>query len=107
LADDPGVVFTVKELIGRLDGKLDMMMNVLTNKADRTDVNALGNRVGALEDKVGEMHQREVEREAAKLAETRAETTHQENNRWVLGTVITLGLLMAAIGTIVVMLLRP
>lgn len=106
MSEDPGVVFTVKELIGRLDGKLDMLMNVLTNKADRTDVAALGTRVGTLEDRVGDMHQRELQRDAAAQAEQRVETGHKDSRRWVLTTMIATGLLMAAIATIAVMLMQ-
>jgi hypothetical protein len=106
LAEDPGVVFSVKELIGRLDGKLDMIMQALANKADRSDVNALGERVGKLEGKVDGMHEREVQREAAQEAENKAEQSHREDHRYRIGAWTAAGLLLAAVATIVVMILN-
>jgi hypothetical protein len=63
VAEEPAIVYSVKELISRLDGKLDAIMNVLTNKADRADVTALERRQDVTEGKVSGLETRETERE--------------------------------------------
>jgi hypothetical protein len=95
VSEEPGIVFSVKELIGRLDGKLDTITNILTSKADRSDVIALEHRVGQVEDKVNVMHQ---------AAETRQinEMDHTVTKRWVVTTWISIGVALIAIAGIVV-----
>ena len=99
-AEDPGVVFTVKELIGRLDGKIDVVLQTLTNKADRTDLAILGDRVGRVESSVAELHERERAREEARTAARKAkeevESKHRDNHRWVIGTLIASAAAIAA-----------
>lgn len=98
MAEEPAIVFSVKELISRLDGKLDLMMNVLTGKADRADVNNLEHRVGAVEIKVNAI---------TKEKETEERVEEKDTNRsrfliTILGTAT--GLLIAAMAIVVTLL---
>lgn len=112
MSEDPGVVFSVKELIGRLDGKLDTTANLLAGKldsigtalagkADRSDLNQLGDRVGRVEETVANLHQRELEREAARRAKEKAtvqvETKHQDHHRFAITLVIAIISALAAV----------
>lgn len=112
MSEDPGVVFSVKELIGRLDGKLDTTASMLAgkldtlgttlaNKADRSDLNTLGDRVTRMENAVSDLHQRELERDAAQVATERAKTQveskHQDNHRFAVTVVIAIVSALAAI----------
>lgn len=46
----PGdVTYTVKELIGRLEGKIDALLAIASQKADTAAVNAIEARVAVLE----------------------------------------------------------
>lgn len=99
MAEEPAIVFSVKELISRLDGKLDLMMNVLTGKADRADVNNLEYRVGAVEVKVNNLT---TERETEGKVEERT-TTSSRFMITILGT--SVALLIAAISIIVTLVL--
>ena len=96
MADEPAIVYSVKELISRLDGKLDAMMNLMTNKADRADVTALEKRQDATDVEVSGLKTREQQR-----------SLDQDNRtigkRWVIGiwiAIITsmLGSTIAIIG---------
>lgn len=111
-SEEPGVVFTVKELIGRLDGKIDVVLQTLTNKADRTDLAILGDRVGRVESSVAELHERERVREEARVAAKKAreetekvqveeKTQQRDTRRWVVGTLIASA---AALGAIILAL---
>jgi hypothetical protein len=82
VTEEPGIVFSVKELISRLDGKLDMMMNVLTNKADRSDLAAIDHRVGRVEDDVAALN-------TAAKAKNEAHQEHVNTHRWRLTAVIS------------------
>lgn len=95
MAEEPGIVFSVKELIGRLDGKLDTITNILTSKADRSDVIALEHRVGQVEDKVNVLHERN---EAATVTERDQSVKH----RWVITTWVSVAVAVIAIVGIVV-----
>lgn len=99
VSEEPGIVFTVKELISRLDGKLDMMMNVLTGKADRTDVNNLETRVGAVEVKVNSIS---TEKETEVKVEERSTNSHRFLIT-ILGT--SVALLIATVSVIVTLMI--
>lgn len=103
MAEEPAIVFSVKELIGRLDGKLDMMMNVLTNKADRSDVNNLEQRVGRVEEKVNEMGKATGEHLAAEQTERKVKTEGRDNRRAVIIAIVSIITAGAAIATVIVM----
>lgn len=47
--DQPSVSYSVKELVARVDAKLDAYSLVLQTKADRTEVAGLHDRVSKLE----------------------------------------------------------
>jgi hypothetical protein len=97
VSDEPGIVFSVKELIGRLDGKLDMMMKVLTAKADRDDVAALERRVGKVEDTVQAMN-------TAQEALTRARGDQINTTRWRLGAIVSIVVACTAIAAVIITL---
>lgn len=100
VAEEPGIVFSVKELISRLDGKLDMMMNVLTNKADRADVTALEHRVGSIEAKVETIAtQRETE---SKVNENN--TQRSRFNITITASIVML--LLTAVGLLITVLVN-
>lgn len=95
MSEEPGIVFSVKELIGRLDGKLDTITNILTSKADRSDVIALEHRVGQVEDKVNALHERD---EATQINER----DHTINHRWIVTTWISVGVAFIALAGVIV-----
>jgi hypothetical protein len=49
MPDDGGVAYTVKELLGRQDEKLDKILDKLDQKVDRSDFIAVADRVTSLE----------------------------------------------------------
>lgn len=98
VAEEPAIVFSVKELISRLDGKLDLMMNVLTGKADRADVNNLEHRVGAVEIKVNNLT---TERET----EGKVEERNTTSNRFLITILGTAAALLVATISVIVTLL--
>lgn len=49
MSDDGIVAYTVKELVARLDAKLDTIILTLAAKADKVDVDTLAGRVTAVE----------------------------------------------------------
>lgn len=99
MADEPNIVFSVKELIGRLDGKLDTITNILTSKADRSDVTALEHRVGTMEEKVNRLHdQTNADREESQKV-SRDKTSRR---RWVVTTVISIVVALVAIAGVIV-----
>ena len=98
MAEDPTIVFSVKELISRLDGKLDMMMKVLTDKADRTDVNDLERRVGAVEVQVNDLV-------TSRKNEAKAQKDGTNRSRFAITVMLTaIGLLIAFAAVVVTIL---
>lgn len=95
MADEPAIVFSVKELISRLDGKLDAIMSVLVNKADRADVTALERRVDAVENKINTRETQESTTEKHKESST-------VGRRFIITMVLTVLLSLAgtAVGVI-------
>lgn len=83
MAEEPAIVYSVKELISRLDGKLDAMMNLLTNKADRADVTALERRVDANEGEVAGLKTREQQRQENR-------DNYTLGKRWVIAIVVSI-----------------
>lgn len=47
---EPAITFTVKEILARVDGKVDLILAQLAGKASLAEVDALKNRVDSLED---------------------------------------------------------
>lgn len=94
MSEEPGIVYSVKELISRLDGKLDMITNILTSKADRSDVIALEHRVGQIEEKVGKLY----DHEETKVVATRDTLVRR---RWIVTTVISAGVAVVAVAGVV------
>lgn len=100
MAEDPMIVFSVKELISRLDGKLDMMMKVLTDKADRADVNTLEHRVAAVETTVNKL-------ETAYHAEEKADEDGTNRSRFLVTALLSvIGLLIAFAAVVVTILVN-
>ncbi len=98
VSEEPAIVFSVKELIGRLDGKLDLMMKILTDKADRADVTALDHRVGLVEEKVSSITLTEKQRREI-------EQGKGPKRRWVITTLIAASVALAAIIGLVITIL--
>jgi len=96
MAEEPAIVYSVKELISRLDGKLDAMMNLLTNKADRADVTALERRQDATEADVSGLKIREKERQERR-------DNYTLSKRWIIGILASLS--MSLLSTVVAVLL--
>lgn len=52
MAEEPSVTYTVKDLIGRVDVKVDQILSRLETKANTAEVAALAVRVDTLEDEL-------------------------------------------------------
>ena len=81
-----GVQYTVKELLGRIEGKIDLLTSQLLTKAD-------SGRVAELELRVDDI-QRDVE--VAKTKLTVAEAV-QRNTRWLIFTAVPGAATLAAL----------
>lgn len=92
--EDPTIVFSVKELISRLDGKLDMLMSALTSKADKTELDALAERVVKVEDAIQAMN-------AVREALVRARGDHVNTTRWRITALIAGGAALVALAAFV------
>jgi hypothetical protein len=75
------ITYTVKELLGKLDAKLDLIVAQLADKADAHEVEDLERRVGVLEGSAAT--EAEVERQRVKLQNER-----KRDRRWMLGLLI-------------------
>ena len=92
-----GVTYTVKELLAKIEGKLDGVIITIGQKADKHDVDTLGDRVKALEEFLNEIDaaKHTAEEVAASLARKEiADRTWWERQRSKFAWGI--GLLMAA-----------
>lgn len=81
MTEEPGIVFSVKELIGRLDGKLDTITNILTTKADRADFIVMDHRMSQMEITVKQLSEHE---------QTRLDNTNEtlKKKHYIIATVI-------------------
>lgn len=94
MADETGnVVYTVKELLAKLDGKVDTIILSLGSKAEKSDVEALAKRVVDLEGKVS--LQSEVNK--ALRSESAANFTRREK---IIGLLLALLAIAAQIYTL-------
>jgi len=87
----PDVGYTLKEVIEKLDRKIDAMFTVLNLKADRADLTALDHRVDTLE--------RRVESDqTARNATRSAQRERQEHWRWLLPLLVAItGVVLAVV----------
>lgn len=103
---DPGVVFSVKELIGRLEGKLDAFIAIIDKKAGKEDVDVVHRRVDATNQRMDATNQRiSVVEDVTKAIQTlisaqatataerdaaveRVRETSTNGNRFVITTII-------------------
>lgn len=118
---DPGVVFSVKELIGRLEGKLDAFITIIEKKAGKEDVDIVHRRVDATNQRMDATNQRvSLVEDTVKVLQTlssaqvtaaaekeaaveHARETHTNGNRFVITTVITiLGVVIAGLSILLV-----
>lgn len=106
LDGDSGVNYTVKELLARLDAKLDTIALKLENKAERATVHELAGRIAALEmtalRHAGPVSQKvdSLETRIGDLEKFRAGSLVLSSwQRWFLGTVVV-GML-GAVATLV------
>jgi hypothetical protein len=72
------ITYTVKELLGKLDNKLDLIVAQLATKAEAHEVEQLEVRVAVLEGSAATAA--ELEKQRKKLADER-----KRDRRWVLG----------------------
>jgi hypothetical protein len=72
------ITFTVKELLGKLDAKLDLIVAQLAEKADAHDLEDLEKRVASLEGSAATAQ--EVDKQRVKLQNER-----KRDRRWALG----------------------
>jgi hypothetical protein len=77
-ADNGRITFTVKELLGKLDAKLDLIVAQLADKADAHELEDLVKRVVTLEGSAATEEALERERRAWK-------TERKRDRRWALG----------------------
>ncbi|MFJ5532514.1 hypothetical protein [Streptomyces sp. NPDC093261] len=89
MADDSTVSYSVKELIERLERKLDTYLTLLAGKADRTDVQALEQRVGKVEDHLSVLVEREHVQEK-----------HTEGKRWLITALASIVVAAAAVAAL-------
>lgn len=89
--DDTRVTFTVKELIGDINRKLDAVLTALHGKADTSRVQALEARVDGVERSVAALEQREEVQE-------RHDERSTQRRRWVVDAGVGLLLVGATIG---------
>lgn len=80
MAETNGVTYTVKELLAKIEGKLDGVIITIGQKADKHDVDSLDERVKALE--AGLSGFDEARRTAARVAETLAAKQKDEQTFW-------------------------
>jgi hypothetical protein len=91
VADDESTVsYTVKELIERLERKIDQFLTLLHNKADRRDLAVLEQRVDTVERHVSALNQREA-----------AQEKRTEWKRWLIPTIATLVLAGATVVSLI------
>lgn len=115
---DPGVSIPLRDIVVRIDGKLDAVINQLSHKADRSELDRLVTRFEHVERKVNTMDSRVVyrdgplvrsledtERKVDTLTEARAASTALSNwQRWFFG--MFLFGLISVIVTLVTLTLR-
>ena len=80
---DEGIGYTLKEVIEKLDRKMDVMFSVLASKADRAELSALDHRVNSVENELRE-------KRAAKTAVTEVRKESKEHWRWLLPVLVSL-----------------
>lgn len=75
-----GVTYTIKELLAKIEGKLDGVIITIGQKADKHDVENLAGRVKALEEEVGGFD--EARRLAEQVATTLAAKEKADRTWW-------------------------
>ncbi len=92
MSEGPDVGYTLKEVIEKLDRKIDAIFTVLSLKADRQDVAALDHRVDSLE--------RRVENEqAARNATRNVVRERQEHWRWLVPLLVSVAAITISVLT--------
>lgn len=87
--DGPQVSYSVRELIERLEKKLDQFLSLLSSKADRSDVSLIDERLDKHHERLQALEH---------LNNTRREVS--EFRRWLVPTVFALILTLATIGSV-------
>ena len=95
--DDPAVRYSVRDLLARIDGKIDSLTTSVALKADKADLDRIESRLDGHDSRI-------VGLETWKHDKEVAATVHQQrDNRWsakkktVVGALGTLGLLVATV----------
>jgi hypothetical protein len=95
MSEEPTIEYTVKEMIERLDHKVDQFLGILSSKADRSEVALVAERLTVVESKVDTLTDR------LKKDEKRAKE-RREWKRWIIPTACTLVGAAATILSIIV-----
>lgn len=92
---ETNVTYTVKEMLAKIEGKIDGVIITIGQKADKHDVETLGGRVAALEDAHSKAEQDRltaIEVAATLAAKKKADQTWWEHWRvriaWLLGSLV-------------------
>lgn len=94
MSDEPKIEYTVKEVVDRIDRKIDQFIGILNQKVDRAEFLLLLERVDDVEATQKAMASR-IKHDERKAKDRR------EWRRWVIPTVITLVGSVATIASIV------
>ncbi len=73
MADDPGINYSVKELIGKLDAKMDLLLEAVDNKASVAALDRIDGRVSELAGRVTSLESDSVASKAV-----------SSNTRWII-----------------------
>lgn len=83
MSEEPTIEYSVREMIERLDRKIDQFIVIMASKAERAEVGLLDERLISVESKVSQLADR------LKKDEKRAQEK-REWKRWVIPTMCTL-----------------
>lgn len=77
---EPTISYSLREVLGRLESKLDRLVDTIALKADRTEVLELDKRVGQTEVHITELRQQREN-------DARSEKERTEHRRWLWPTI--------------------
>jgi len=86
--DEPSISFSVRELLGRMDGKLDAVVAGLGRKADHADVAAVTVRVDRHETRIERLEEARRLDQQAKRIEGDQSAKKGEWRRWLWPVVV-------------------
>ena len=87
-ANEPVIRFSVRDLLARVDGRLDQLTQTLGSLATKSEVASLERRLIELEVK-------ELRRETMDKHDEKATTSKISRRQWVIGTLVSIAFLTA------------